>query len=1564
MAARQVYQKLDPREHVLARPGMYVGSVEPDTYSTWVFDGERMVRRDVRFAPGLYKIFDEILVNALDQVKRLRKQKAEGHDVVPVRSIKVDVDREAGTVQVVNDGDGVDVDVDAKTGLLIPEMVFGHLLTSANYAETDKTVGGQNGIGAKATNIFSTEFHVETIDHRRGKVYRQTWKDNMSRAGKADVRSSAKKAHTLVRFRPDFARFGETGISDDLFQLIHKRVYDAAAVSGADVSVAFNGQKLEVKTFEKYVDMYVGAKDEHARVYEAINDSWEVVVTHSDSGMFDQVSFVNGIWTLRGGKHVEHIANQVVAKLGDLISKKNKGSSVKSSHIRNNLFVFINCTIPDPAFDGQSKEQLTTPASKFGAGKLEVSDKLIEKIYKSSGLMDRVLELVEASDASLAKKTDGKKKASVRGLVKLDDANFAGTAKSASCTLMLTEGDSARSTAIAGLAVVGRDTYGVFPLRGKVLNTLDISAKKVAENEEITNLKKILGLESGRKYTSVNELRYGRIMVCADQDPDGAHVTGLLFNLFSSLWPSLIQQEGFLCRLSTPLIKVTGGKYTQPVVFYNLQDYEQWKAKQRPADLRAAKIKYNKGLGSLDTASAREYFTDLKKITFEWTGDGSKEALDLAFNKKRADDRKAWLAQYDREATLDYNMPRATFEEFVHKDLIHFSSYDVERSIPNVMDGLKTSQRKVLHACFKRDIKDEMKVAQLAGYTAEATAYIHGEAALNGTIIGLAQDFVGSNNANLLQPKGQFGCLAPETPVLLWDGSRRAAKDIVVGDKLVGDDGQPRNVLATTAGEDEMYEIKMAYGSYVVNSQHILTLTCTGVKEPYWLVSSKAWKMYYFDTRELRMRSKTFRTGPNLSKEAAFEAIAEFAAHLDHPRVFDIKVDAYLKLPKSTRDVLSGVKSTAPIQWPTQPVPIDPYILGCWLGDGDSNGDGMAGSDKEILQAFALYAETINCELVHNVSRPTKTGEIKLSLHYTIREKGAGKRTAIGDTTHSSTTCLGCQTAGVPHDICDFKFDKAPTRGGTRFNSWLRLLKASELFMNKRIPVEYIMNDVETRLQLLAGFIDTDGGVRYRREVPHVYISQSKRLRAHVIEALEFIAQSLGFRTSIHTVNTGCITPKGRCNEGLCLIISGPNIHLIPTRVPRKQMAPFEIKHQRTFPFEVIPKGKGAFCGWQVDGNERFLLGDFTVTHNSRIQGGKDAAAPRYIHTCLSPVTRKIFIKEDEQVLEYLEDDGQVVEPRTFCPIIPMVLVNGATGIATAFSTSIPSHDPRELIAVLRLILEHGARDQPDPSPWYRGHKGAVEADASGKLTSVGVFARTGPARIRVTELPIMMWTEDFKQLLEDALEAKAGLIKNYKSNYDNEKVDFEIEFASAQALEDLMASSNASTGYSKLHQELKLTSTRPLQKSNMYLFDAQGRIKKYASTMEIIHDFCEVRLGLYDKRKQAVVASLKHSIKFLEAKARFINEVITKKVTLSDVKRADVEAQLRKGEYPTSAQDGDDGGGYEYLLRLPMSSLTHERKLQLEAEAAKARAELAKLQKTSPKDMWLAELAALEAEL
>lgn len=135
----------------------------------------------------------------------------------------------------------------------------------------------------------------------------------------------------------------------------------------------------------------------------------------------------------------------------------------------------------------------------------------------------------------------------------------------------------------------------------------------------------------------------------------------------------------------------------------------------------------------------------------------SDDTIDKIFNKKRADDRKQWLEQYDKNSYLNTNRPRIEYEEFIDKEMIHFSTYDCARSIPNMVDGLKISLRKILYAAFKKNLTSEIKVAQFSGYVSEQSAYHHGEASLNGAIVKMAQDFVGSNNINLLKPNGQFG---------------------------------------------------------------------------------------------------------------------------------------------------------------------------------------------------------------------------------------------------------------------------------------------------------------------------------------------------------------------------------------------------------------------------------------------------------------------------------------------------------------------------------------------------------------------------------------------------------------------------------------------------------------------------------------------------------------------------------------------------------------------------------------------------------------------------------------
>ena len=740
------YVKLSDRDHVLLRPGMYLGEVTASDKTFFHVVEGKMVERTARVNNGPYKLLDEALMNARDHAV-----KGKG-----VTFIKVILDSETGTFSVENDGEGIPVRMHATEGVHVPELIFGHLRTSTNYDTTaTHCVGGQNGYGVKLAGIWSTKLELDLVGpDPEGKLqrYQQTFSNNLADISKPVIKAYKKaKPYTKVTFRPDWAKFGSE-FDEPMAAWLKRRVYDLGAVTDKKIKVYFNGELVPVRSFQDYIDMYVGEK---AAIYEA-TDRWAYAVAVVDSAEFKQVSFVNGIHTMKGGKHVDYIMNQIVAKLSDYIQKKKKLTEpIRPALIRNHLFFFLDACIENPTFDSQTKETLTTVPAKFGS-KCEVSEKFIEKLAKT-GIMETVADAVKSKDVAAAAKTDGRKKRVITGIPKLVDAAFAGTAKSGECTLILTEGDSAKSAVLGGLTEKMRLTYGVYPLKGKVINP---RVRNVSENKELIELKQILGLKNGQTYTAdtLDELRYRRVLIITDQDLDGSHIKGLLVNMFDTLWPSLLRDPEiqFLGYMNTPIIKARKG--VQEKLFYSEQEYHEWEGAEDP---KGWAIKYYKGLGTSTSKEFAEYFQEGKSsvVTFEW-GEHSADAISKVFDGTRADDRKAWLTAYDPAAapSMDAKRKCVRYEEFVDEQLVEFSMYDNQRSIPNVMDGLKPSQRKILYACIKKNLtKGEIKVAQLSGYVSEHTAYHHGEASLNGAIVGMAQDFVGSNNVNLLKPIGQFG---------------------------------------------------------------------------------------------------------------------------------------------------------------------------------------------------------------------------------------------------------------------------------------------------------------------------------------------------------------------------------------------------------------------------------------------------------------------------------------------------------------------------------------------------------------------------------------------------------------------------------------------------------------------------------------------------------------------------------------------------------------------------------------------------------------------------------------
>lgn len=749
-AIAAAYRKHTHREHILSLPDTYIGSVENaiETHFTVSPDGDSFVESVIKqFNPGLYKLFDELLVNAHDHVVRLQQKKSDN----PVKNIDVSISDDNSTITMRNNGESIDICMHPEYGVYIPQLIFGELLTSTNYDKTEKKlVGGKNGYGVKLVNIFAKKFQITIVDSTRALKYVQVFEHNMTIIHPPTITCCKNKAFVEVAWTPDIKRFA-TAVLVDLLPVFKRRVYDLACTVGKDIKVTWNGELIKFRSFATYSSWYLPKENSTviacpaSEITGAVN--LELVVGFCPDISAVHISFVNGIWT-RSGKHVDNIISQLVDYFINHIETKKK-VKVKPALIKEYLSIFINCSIENPSFSSQTKEVMTTKVN------WKISPDFMKKLVTKLGIVEKVLEQQSVKDAKQNSKTDGKKQSKII-VPKLDDAVFAGTNKSHECVLILTEGDSAKSMAMSGLSQEQRKYFGIFPLRGKLLNVKDSTNTKVEHTEEIANMKKIIGLVSGKKYIDVKSLRYGKILVMTDQDYDGSHIRGLLINMFHELWHELYKLPNFINYMATPIVKAT--RISKTLTFYTQYDYEEWK-RTRGGGSGGWKIKYYKGLGTSTRSEAQEYFKTMNMVGYKYTGDLSDEHIDLAFNKKKADNRKEWLKSYDRSdiIVVDPTDKTVTYEDFVDKDLIHFSNYNLERSIPNIMDGLKTSQRKILFSAFKRNLRNEIKVAQFSGYVSEVSGYHHGEASLNETIIGMAQDFVGSNNIPWFVPAGQFG---------------------------------------------------------------------------------------------------------------------------------------------------------------------------------------------------------------------------------------------------------------------------------------------------------------------------------------------------------------------------------------------------------------------------------------------------------------------------------------------------------------------------------------------------------------------------------------------------------------------------------------------------------------------------------------------------------------------------------------------------------------------------------------------------------------------------------------
>ena len=751
------YQKKDPISHALDRSDMYVGSTRLRQITEYVADitddGQyKIVSDDIKTSPAILRIFVEALSNAIDNVERSKKVKT------PCTKIKVTLNQDTGETSVWNDGDVVPIDVDPDENCYIHSMVFGQLLTGSNYDdEEERIISGRNGLGIKLTNIFSKNFRVSGCDPNNGKILTQEWNNNMRETKGPDVKNTKlKRGYTEVAWTPDFERFGLKKYSDDIIRLYTRYIIDAAMLSKIDVYL--NDKIIPIKNLSDYAAMYDTPTNE--KLYIKTKDA-EVLLTPSNE--YQNVSFVNGVYTRLGGQHVDAWAEELFRPIVDKFNGKEKKTKAKTpkiniTDVRQFFRLFVVATVVRPEFDGQDKNKLESPEVPA-----VVKRSHIATINKWS-IIDNIEDIIRAKEMVVLKKAEKvTKKTKIEGY---DRANKAGSVNSSNCSLFITEGLSAKTYVVAGIdegiyGRTGRDWNGVLPVRGKLLNVREKTATVIASNKVICSLIHALGLKHGVDYTdesNFKKLNYGRLVIVADADVDGIHIEALILNFIHSLYPTLLERdESFVVSLKTPIARVTSRGPDK--LFYDERNFHKWLETQNGK----VNVKYYKGLGTTKPEDVPDTFGK-KLVEFE-NDTESYSSMQKAFHKKYSDARKEWLAEYNpsqQNFSLDNvdNICGMTITNFIDGELIKFSHADCARSIPNGIDGLKESQRKILYAVKKRKLKyngKSLKVAQLAGYTAEHSNYHHGEKNLFDTIIGMANEFPGTNNIPLLYRDGMFG---------------------------------------------------------------------------------------------------------------------------------------------------------------------------------------------------------------------------------------------------------------------------------------------------------------------------------------------------------------------------------------------------------------------------------------------------------------------------------------------------------------------------------------------------------------------------------------------------------------------------------------------------------------------------------------------------------------------------------------------------------------------------------------------------------------------------------------
>lgn len=1530
------YEKKTQLEHILDRPAMYIGSTESVEEEIYIFDNElnKIIKKRILINHGLQRIFEEILLNSFDQTVR---------DGTGTKNIKVNIDKTNNSITIQNDGHGIPIIMKDEYKLYIPEMIFGHLFTSSNYnKEEKKIVGGQNGLGAKLTNIFSKSFILETIDDERKKSFKLSWKDNFQKDGEAEIKSCRKKGSTSITFIPDLERFGMSALSDDMINLFKKRIYDIACNTHSNITVYYNDEKIPIKKFEDYIKLYIlDDCEKKIIVDEDTNQRWSVGLILNEE--FSAVSFVNGINTNMNGSHVDHVSRIIINQFMEKLSKKKV--EVKPGYIKDKMFIFVKCFIENPEFNSQTKEILKTKPSSFGSS-FKISDKFIKGMMKT-GIFEEVMEFSQFKEKQSLNKNNGSKKKRVK-IAKLYDANFAGTNKSDKCKLFLTEGDSALSYAIKGLNKIGQDYYGCFPLKGKCISEEtqvplwngDIKFAKDIQKGDIIigddgNQRKVLTLFKGH---------------------------GEMYEVKQDMGEPYQVNDNHILTLCMPEHKS---------IFWSNSSHS-WNAKYWDTESRC--IKYKKiltsvkincndcnesiGISSLKRHYQRKH-NDLQLTKQNYNIDMKNEEIIQSYNNLQE-----FLSNIDDNNIIDINI-----QDYLNLPKSH------QRKLKGIRSPcINWNKQSVILDPYVLGIW--LSDGSKSGYSFACRGV------LDYQIIDYLKNWGLENDANLTQSSSNKYCYNFSSITNFRKMNESLLKKLLKKYNLINNKHIPKEYLINSKD----IRLKLLAGiidtdGYVCKDGTIEISQSTIHKKLVDDIVYLSRSLGFYTYVKIKTTNYKYKLGGNNAKAYIIKISGNTC-----------EIPILLSRKKSKSTTMYNLRNSTGI------------INIKKINDCNYVGIGIDGNNRFLINDFTI---THNCMNVRDALPAKINGNDEITrLKEIIGLKHGHKYTSLTELRYGGIICLTDQDLDGYHirgliinmvhafwpELIDLGFVcsfATPIVKATKNNEKLEFFTLTE-FENW----ENNNNTKGWNIKYYKGL-----GTSQKQDVQESFDNFSQKIIMYHSDENTNKDINLGFNKKL----------ADNRKEWLLNYDKQDIIHQTEKKIPIGDIIHKELKHfsyydiYRSIPslidglkptqrkilytgFKFIPNStrevKVAQFGAKVAEKTSYHHGEKSVfdtiinmgqtyigsnnmnlllplgEFGTRLMGGSDHASERYIFTNLSPVTHKLFNKADENILNYLVEEHQQIEPEWYVPCLPNILINGAIGIGTGFSTTILQHSVDDIANYYLSILNEKKR-LPKVNPNYRFFKGQIESEKGKENKNKNKYKVYGNYELNdsdcsmvITELPIGTWTTNYKEFIESLLLDKSADKKKLK---DQCIIDYQIKPSDVIIYFKLYFEKSYYQELKKKSQEwiykkFKLVSN--LSENNMYLFDENGNIKKYKDIYEILNYFYTFRLKWYQKRKDYILEKLELEMNILKNKVKFIKYVNENKLKI--IKITDIKLIQQLDEYKFDKfKNTSDEFNYDYLINMKIRTLTTENAKKLTDEFKIKQEECLIMKNTDIKDLW-----------